>query len=117
MKMINIEKAKDRITIETYQKHLHELTTANKDLLDKIANIGYMLNTVLLRKPENLHFDSEEDACEYFDELVCNAAWDGNEEVYNILVNCYINGVLYMPVYYQREFDRGDCCIKMEVVK
>ena len=42
---------------------------------------------------------------------------DGNDEICNILVNCYVNGVLYRPVYYQREFDRGGCCIKMEVVK
>lgn len=115
--MINIDKAKDRITIEAHQKHLLEFSIAKKDLLDKIANIGYLLNNVLLRKPDNLHFDSEEDACEYFDELVCNAACDGNEDMCNILVNCYIKDILYRPVYYQREFNIGDCCIKMEVIE
>lgn len=82
-----------------------------------MSTYNYQLNKVLLRKPENLHFDNKEDACEYFDELVCDNAWDGSDAIENVLSNCYINGVLSKPVYYQSEFDRGDCCIKMEVVR
>ena len=114
--MINIEKAKNKTDIEYYQGALQRMNIEYKDVLDRMSSYSYILNKQLLRKPENLHFDSEEDACTYFDDLVCDNAWDGNDEICNILVNCYVNGVLYRPVYYQREFDRGGCCIKMERV-
>lgn len=113
---MNIREAKDKIDIDYYYEALHRLDVEYKDILDKMSAYNYQLNKVLLRKPENLHFYDEEDACMHFDEVVCDNAWDGNEAISDILVNCYINGVLYKPVYLQSEFDKGECCIKMEVV-
>lgn len=111
-----IEKAKDKLEIQCYQNDLTCLISTHKQVANKISSFDYVLNKILLRKPENLHFYDEEDACEHFDEVVCDNAWDGNEAISDILVNCYINGVLYKPVYLQSEFDKGECCIKMEVV-
>ena len=113
---MNIREAKDKIDIDYYYEALYRLDVEYKGILDKIRAYKYQLNKVLLRKPENLHFYNEEDACEYFDEVVCDNAWGGNEAISDMLVNCYINGVLYRPVYLQEEFNRGECCIKMELV-
>lgn len=113
---MNIELAKDKFDIDYFQEALKRLDVERKDILDKMSAYNYQLNKVLLRKPENLHFHNDEDACEYFDELVCDNAWDGSDAISDILVNCYINCVLYKPVYCQREFDSGECCIKMEKV-
>lgn len=115
--MIDVSKAKDKFDIDYFQEALKRLDVERKDILDKMSAYNYQLNKVLLRKPENLHFDDDEDACDYFDELVCDNAWDGSDAISDILVNCYIDGVLCKPVYCQKDFDNGDCCIKMEVVK
>jgi len=87
-----------------------------KNILDNLSSSRRYLDKVLLRKPENLHFYDEEDACMYFDELVCDNAWDGCDAIDSVLSNCYINDALYKPVYLQSEFDVGNCCIKMEKV-
>ena len=110
------ELAKDKLLIKQVQQSIDDMNGQYKNILDNLSSSRRYLDKVLLRKPENLHFYDEEDACEHFDEVVCDNAWDGNEALSDILVNCYINGVLYKPVYLQSEFDRGECCIKMEVV-
>jgi hypothetical protein len=111
------EKAKDKLLIKQVQQSIEDIEEQYKNILGNLSSSRRYLDKVLLRKPENLHFDNEEDACEHFNEVVYDNSWDGNEAISDILVNCYINGVLYKPVYLQAEFDRGDCCIKMEVVK
>jgi hypothetical protein len=110
------ELAKDKINIKHYQEALKQLDIEYKDILDKMRGYNYQLNKVLFRRPENLHFYDEEDACMYFDELVCDNAWDGCAAIDSVLSNCYINDALYKPVYLQAEFDVGNCCIKMERV-
>ena len=110
------ELAKDKLLIKQVQQSIDDMINQYKNIFNSLSSSRHYLDKVLLRKPENLHFYDEEDACMHFDEVVCDNAWDGNEAISDILVNCFINGVLYKPVYLQSEFDRCECCIKMEKV-